>query len=130
MGFIGLQNWRLSDNSADFVLIIKRDTDKLSGKEKYDKIGQLCLEHVHKTNNCYNTSGWIDVILYMEDFLLHDPTVIKFTDQNSDLFKSLVIAKEYCEKFVSDFDTSFKQDMVRMYNNIIIIIHEIRKCKI
>lgn len=61
MGFMGLSHWSLSDEAADFRSALQ----KCKGNET--KLKKRIKEEVYRTTNEYNTDGFINIALILED---------------------------------------------------------------
>jgi hypothetical protein len=106
MGFMGLDNWVCSDNAAD-----------LMGKV-LDSLGKILLEHVDKRDNEYNTQGWMDVALVVEELLVNNKHI--WPHISDDLYNALLATQINVELQLDNMneESEFYKDFKRMNNNL------------
>lgn len=64
MGFMGLNNFRESDNASDFHAAIRL------------KIRSEVRKELENQGNTYNTPGWLNILLVLKEY----PDMVKFLD--------------------------------------------------
>lgn len=102
MGFMGLSHWNDSDNAADFVSAFKKTIP-----DEKQMLG--CIKQEFKNGaNTYNTPGFINVALMVEDGIL------KVSKENRSKFVKIL---KVCSKMLDDASkvkSQFTNDFIRM----------------
>ena len=77
MGYMGLDNWRQSDNAAGLYEIIAKLRELGTSKEEINRVLEMTMENIDMGSN---TPGFINIALLMEDGILKaedvSPTII------------------------------------------------------
>ena len=100
MGFCGIGHWHESDNAADTC---HRFEDQFKGHFSKKTVTAFVEKHLLKKDNAYNTPGFIDVALLLED------NKIPIVHVNKSTLKKL---DKMLDRWASD--PQFKKDIDRM----------------
>jgi hypothetical protein len=77
MGFMGLGNYRQSDNASDFVYLLEKELAKI-----------LALQ-LEKESNQWNTPGYINVALAIEG--MFKPPEFKYTKEDENALYDVIV---------------------------------------
>lgn len=96
MGFFGLDHYMSSDQAADFIYAFKQQRTPLG------RI-QCLIAELKDTDFCYNTPGWINIALGLED------GVIRYDDLNLELIDQIL---SHFESFKNDPDYDGDHELI------------------
>ena len=102
---MGLGSWVESDNASDLR------------SEVMDSIANVLGAQLERTDNCFNTPGFIDAALIIEDLFFNGKEAV-YLYSEGDMFKVVKATLDMLISKQPDWNPSLQNDISRMITNL------------